>query len=88
MQPAVFTEDKSETKVEVEPLVLKACDSLNEAAQEVIASLHAEIFPSEQPLKDPQEVLDNLLAMSPSCKKDVGYAQAETALHTRPLLRP
>ena len=80
---AVFAESSdTQARVAVEPVVEKACDKLNEAAQEVIASLQAEAFPTEAPLKDPQEVLEGLLAKSASHKKDVGYGQAEAALQT------
>ena len=55
---------------------------LDSQAQQLLTSLQAELWPSEMPLKGPQEVIDGLLARSSAVQKDQGRAVAENALQT------
>ena len=55
---------------------------LDELARQTVASLEAESWPSDAPLKTPQEVFKALLAKSTAIQKGQGRTQADHALQT------
>ena len=80
---AVFSGDaKANAKVKVDADIVDMCKVLDAAAADALTSLQAEVYPTEQPLKKPQEILDALLAKTSTLRKDAGFGQAEAEWKT------